>query len=107
MESKKTKIEIVSSQIERDDNIKPKAPADQEEFYLIINNYSKRELIKIGFGPWEKVGKKMLLLFPKEWYHSIPKGFETLSILGEKENFIPGKSDDDSRYGCLCYGLLK
>lgn len=46
-------------------------------------------------------------LFPSEWYNSIPNGFKLISISGENHLFEKGKTDDDRRFGCLAYGILR
>lgn len=47
-----------------------------------------------------------LWLFPSEWYRSIPHGFPVTSIFGEIEQFIPGHTDNDTRFGMLSFGLM-
>lgn len=46
-------------------------------------------------------------LFPKEWYDLIPNGFIVTGLNGESYPFESGKSDDDTRFGCLAYGIRK
>ena len=58
-------------------------------------------LMKLGLGLWEEGH----YLYPKEWYRNIPAGYEVVSINDEVENFIPGKTDDDTRFGMLAYGF--
>ena len=48
-----------------------------------------------------------VLLFPCEWYDVIPTGYMVTDIFGEAEPFIPGKTDDDKRFGCLSFGIRK
>ena len=45
------------------------------------------------------------MLFPESWYKYIPEGFEVMGIDGVKEYFQPGKTEDDSRFGMLAYGI--
>lgn len=47
-----------------------------------------------------------LWLFPGEWFRHIPIGFETVSIMGARERHSL-EQDDDIRYGCLAYGIVK
>jgi hypothetical protein len=47
-----------------------------------------------------------LWLFPAEWYAAIPAGFPITDINGCIEQFIPGKTDDDRRFGMLAFGLM-
>lgn len=55
----------------------------------------------------DKPGAPILYLFPGEWYAHIPAGFEVVDIMGNRERFEPGVSDDDIRFGCLPYGVLR
>lgn len=48
-----------------------------------------------------------VILFPAEWYKLIPDGFKCTSLWGEEKEFIKGKSDDDTRFGCLAYGIRR
>lgn len=48
----------------------------------------------------------VLMLFPHSWYEHIPRGFEIVDIMGGKEAFVPGTTDNDKRFGCLAYGIL-
>lgn len=48
-----------------------------------------------------------IILFPGEWYNSIPDGFVVVGLFGEKYPFQKGVSDDDIRSGCLPYGILR
>ena len=49
--------------------------------------------------------KHVLWLFPKELYSSIPDGLEIVDINGSVEKFERNKSDNDSRFGALAYGI--
>jgi hypothetical protein len=63
---------------------------------------SKEEL------PMEPLSIDMdIILFPGEWYNIIPDGFMVIGLSGEKYPFKRGKSDDDIRFGCLPYGILR
>lgn len=48
-----------------------------------------------------------ILLIPGEWYNSIPEGFELIDICGHKELFKKGETDNDIRFGCLAYGIIR
>lgn len=48
-----------------------------------------------------------ILLFPSEWYNKIPDGFMVVGLSGGRYPFERGKTDDDMRFGCLAYGILK
>jgi hypothetical protein len=63
---------------------------------------SNKELGRLGLGDWD--GR--LRLFRAEWYDEIPRGMRVLDIFGNVRIFEPGKSDKDSRFGFLAYGVL-
>lgn len=46
-------------------------------------------------------------LLPAEWYNSIPEGYELFSLSGSSHLFKKGETDDDRRFGCLAYGILR
>jgi hypothetical protein len=50
---------------------------------------------------------KALFLIPGKLYNEIPDGFKAITIGGKEMVFKKGKSDNDMRYGCLSYGILK
>jgi hypothetical protein len=48
-----------------------------------------------------------IILFPGGWYDIIPDGFKCTGIHGQEEIFVKGESDDDTRFGCLAYGIRR
>ena len=61
-----------------------------------------------GDAPTEAPTQDMnIILFPGEWYGIIPDGFIVTGLYGEQYPFKNGKSDDDIRFGCLPYGILR
>lgn len=109
-------ISVVTPQFKRPKNWpKPEqAPLTIHEFSG-LSSLSDEKLLKLGLGRWGRLFEHkdgtesgpMLWLFPQEWYKYIPEGFEITSITFKKEKFEPGKTDDDIRFGCLSYGILK
>jgi len=75
-------------------------PKTKEEFEK-LKRAPDDILFDIGLRRWDE----NLWLFPGEWYNCIPDGLEVETILGTKETFKRGVSDDDIRFGCLPYGL--
>lgn len=75
------------------------------------NNTSGSMLIDLApkhEEPTELLSQDMdIVLFPGEWYNVIPDGFHIVGLSGEKYTFEKGKSDDDIRFGCLPYGILR
>lgn len=61
-----------------------------------------------GNAPIDLLPENMdIILFPKEWYDSIPHGFKTTTITGEIEPFDKEYLSEESRYGCLAYGITR
>lgn len=110
-------IHIMTPQFERPKGLpEPGAPpADMIAFVAEVPLMSPEALRKMGFGAWgspedaegnELRGQGMLWLFPGEWYPSLPARLKITTISFGEETFIPGKTDDDIRFGCLSYGVM-
>ncbi len=86
-----------------------RGPPQDWEVLLEMDAIALREL---GCRPWNDLddpgaehGNRLLLLFPGEWYAFIPAGFPVVTIAGRREAFVPGRTSDDIRFGCLAYGV--
>lgn len=107
---KAPKIEIVTPQFTRERGaVQPAAPPSDWNALSQMNMIALKEL---GLRAWndpkesdDEFDGRVLMLFPGEWYLSIPEGFEITSISGATEVFERGESDDDIRFGCLPYGI--
>lgn len=109
-------IEIVAPQFGRPAGYPSpgSAPRTQKEWEALAS-MSEVALREMGLGPWGTSNKDddgnmsgpMLWLFPGEWYTSIPAGLEIVNIFFEHLRFIPGETDDDIRFGCLSFGVLR
>ncbi len=75
----------------------------------ILHSYEKFKMdIGIGNSPTDVPDfDAEILLFPGEWYNHIPEGFIVTGLRGEQYPFQNGKSDNDTRYGCLPYGIMR
>ena len=93
------KIEIITPQFERPAGVP--APSVVPGDWADLANRSMLELVSMGCGNWDGG----LALFPAEWYPHIPEGMALATINGGVETFAAGVSDDDTRYGCLPYGV--
>jgi hypothetical protein len=96
-------------------------PASPLENWSDLDQLDRTALREMGFGGWnappgtgdddpkdaERFGGMQLLLIPGEWYAHIPEGTSIVSIMGERETFKRGETDDDIRFGCLAYGVLR
>lgn len=82
-------------------------PADLEAFEA-LKTFDRNALLEIGLVPWDDTddGKNTVWLFPAEWYRAIPAGFVVRVISGRDEVFVPGKTDNDTRFGALAYGIV-
>jgi len=96
-------------------------PASAEEWDA-LKNATNNELRERGFCLWcglnfiEKYNDYVecedekpthnLWLLPGEWYSSIPINTELVNINIRTISFIPGKTSDDIRFGCLAYGFI-
>jgi hypothetical protein len=98
-------IEIMTPQFTRTDGVVPVAALDD---FSALSKLSKETLKAIGCCPWDEPNDKgeVLWLLPGEWYDRIPEGFPLTCIDGKTEPFKRGETDDDTRYGCLAYGIM-
>ena len=94
-------VEITTPQFERLDDITP--AENPGPLFSKLHLLSEATLRQLGMAPWGEFG---LWLFPYQWYKHIPADFEVVDIFGATEKFIPGQTDDDSRCGCLAYGIV-
>jgi len=118
-------IQVTTPQFTRPKSDAP--AASPPENWDDLKELDKNGLRELGFRPWNvpndpedepRPGScqpvnwvgfngKTLMLLPGEWYAKIPAGFEIIDINGCKETFQPGVTDDDIRFGCLAYGILR
>jgi bifunctional DNA-binding transcriptional regulator/antitoxin component of YhaV-PrlF toxin-antitoxin module len=98
-------VEIITPQFERTDGVVVRYCPHTFEEYAALPTYSEATLKKMGCGKWDSKNGITHWLFPWEWYNYIPEGLEILSISGRREQFKPGITDDDKRFGCLAYGF--
>lgn len=77
-------------------------PQTIEEFDR-LKTLDEKILKELGMRRWDESG---LWLFPGEWYNNIPCDFIVTDIFGLSEKFIPGKTDNDTRFGLLAFGII-
>ena len=58
----------------------------------------------IGFTQWSE-DDPSLYLIPAWLYPALPVGLQVIGISGEGSEFSPETHDNESRYGCLAYGV--
>ncbi len=83
----------------------PASPPTGLEEFEMLRHFTAPQLRKMGLAYWNEDTVTPLMLFPAEWYESIPAGFEFEDINGCTEKFVPGETDDDRRLGALPYGI--
>lgn len=98
-------VEIVTPQFERPAS-DPKPVAPSEELFAALPSMTPAELREAGLRLWDD-DEPQLWLLPGEWYRHIPDGAALTSIMGRNFTFERGKTDDDIRFGCLAYGILR
>ena len=109
-------VQLIESEVVIEDLVMKSLPSDLTEdlaskpprnsnkkWFDDLKSASASALKQLGLKKW---GENKLWLFPKEWYKFIPKGYAVMDIFGDTENFSPGKTDDDSRFGCLAFGIV-
>lgn len=70
-----------------------------------IDQFSKEQLVDIGFGIWETIDKETLLLMPLVL---IPVFKEDVLVIGIDDEKEPLKVvDKDIRYGCIAVGFKR
>ena len=113
-------IEIVTPTFNRHvSELPPAAPVSTAEWFDALKKIAPDELLALGLRRWTKPadddapdaeerwpGEFRLWLFPVEWYTAIPQGYEIVSIMGTREPFERGVTDNDRRFGLLAYGIL-
>ena len=88
-----------------------KMPVSNKIEFPIINSKSK-EVYVTDIGRKNAPIKLLaidedIILFPAEWYSIIPDGFIVTGLNGEQYPFKNGYIDDDTRFGCLAYGIRR
>lgn len=71
-----------------------------------LGEKSISELRRLGLSEWRLFDEEIVMLFPGEWYPLIPKGLPITYIDSESDFFEPGKTDNDTRFGYLAFGVL-
>lgn len=98
-------VEIITPQFTRTDGIVPPVPQIN---WTELATMAPATLKQMGCCPWDEPDAKgqVLWLLPGEWYDFVPEGFPLTCIDGTTEPFKRGETDDDTRFGCLAYGVM-
>lgn len=98
-------IEIITPQFTRTDGIVPPIPQIN---WTELAAMAPDTLKAMGCCKWDEPDKngQCLWLLPGEWYDYVPEGFPLVCIDGTTEPFKRGETDDDTRFGCLAYGVM-
>jgi hypothetical protein len=81
-------------------------PTTPEE-YAALPKMAPENLTKIGCQKWDEANGRTHWLYPHEWYDHIPAGTEIVDIFDNVENFEPGITDNDMRFGALSFGFYQ
>ena len=74
------------------------------EKYIDFKNITVEEAKELRFGKWSDE-QPDLWLFPLYLVPIIPEGLEIEYIDGTKGIYEKDKMDDDTRFGCVAYGI--
>jgi hypothetical protein len=94
----------------------PAAPPADRAAFEALWDLPASALLELGLRRWgrqfedDATGTEsgpMLWLFPGEWYSKIPAGLPIVDINFRQETFVPSETDNDIRFGCLAFGILK
>lgn len=77
-------------------------PSTEDDFEL-LRHMSVQTLGQLGLGRYTD-DEPPLMLFPGHWHARIPVGFEVEVISGRKQRWDE-TCDNDTRGGCLAYGI--
>ncbi|KKK60704.1 hypothetical protein LCGC14_3021700 [marine sediment metagenome] len=94
---------VTTPQFERPEGGTPPWMPTSKDDFDHLRSLSDKALRFLCLNEWE-AGH---WLYPGEWYDAIPVGYEIVDINGEVEQFEPGVTDNDIRYGCLAYGFKR
>ncbi len=96
------KIKVTTPQFDRPEHWPgPGKPPIGIENWWKLWHMNKADLRELGLGNWDG----LTMLFPADWYDKIPKGFLIKNINGKVEEFKPGKTSNDRRFGALAFGV--
>jgi len=105
---------IITPQFERNESLEYEwKPNSIAEFMAIAEKAPPSILEGFGFRKrsafnhiiGEVQDGQNIFLFPGEWYDIIPDGFQVTGLYGEQYRFEKGKTDAETRGGCLSYGI--
>jgi hypothetical protein len=111
-------VEVQTSMCEREPGYPtPGCAPTTAKGWAALATMSEAALLEMGLRPWGTMdetedghdvkGSPMLWRFPGEWYSAIPAGLKIVDISFKCETFSPGITDDDIRFGCLAFGIIR
>lgn len=105
-------VRIVTPQFTRPASEGKAPPYPGDATFARLAGLSDAERRALGLRPWNKPGDGdafgggVLWLLPGEWYDYMPRRARLVSISGRAEAFDRGVTDNDTRFGCLAYGVV-
>lgn len=84
-------------------------PSTVDEFNDFINEASVETLIRFGFSRWKSDDEWgcAYYLYPGIWFNRIPNGTQVYCIDESIMTWEHSKMSNDTRFGCLAYGVIK
>lgn len=80
-----------------------KAPQSLDE-WLALSSLSRDDLTRMGCRLWST--ETRLMLFPGEWFDSIPEGLMVETVNGGSFGFTREEHNRDIRFGMLAFGVI-
>lgn len=100
-------LEITTPTFNRKDNLAITYFPKTIKEYQTLKQLNSESLKALGLQKWNSEKGITLWLFPAEWYEHIPAGLKIIDINYKEEEFIPGITDDDRRFGALAFGFTQ
>jgi hypothetical protein len=100
-------VGVRTPQFHRTDGVQVSEAPNGIKGFDILREIPKEWLLSLGLRIWNTKDNLEHWLYPAEWYSAIPAGYEIVDINGERELFVPGKTDNDQRGGMLAYGFIR
>lgn len=72
--------------------------------HIDFNDLTVKEALTLRFGKWDE--ESGLYLIPLYLLPALPVGIELTSIMGDKIIYDGSNIDNDTRFGCIAWGIV-